>query len=138
MQHGFNDYFVTCWPVVPAVLIVGGITFSPRLRHALESRAMAFLGKISFPLYLFHLSIICSVGCGLYVYLRRLTMSHAQSAVISSVACISFLLLLSWVLYFILELPSLGAARRIGWLIHREGRRQRGRREGGQGAPKEK
>jgi peptidoglycan/LPS O-acetylase OafA/YrhL len=137
-QHGFNDYFVTSWPVIPAALIVGGITFSPRLRHALESRAMAFLGKISFPLYLFHLSIICSVGCGLYVYLRRLTMSHAQSAVLSSVASISFLLLLSWVLYFILELPSIGAARRIGWLIHREGRRQRSRREAGQGAPKEK
>ena len=87
----------------------------------LESRAMAFLGKISFPLYLFHLSIICSAGCGLYVCLRRLTMSHAQSAVISSVACTSFLLLLSWVLYFILELPSIRAARRIGpWLIDRE------------------
>jgi peptidoglycan/LPS O-acetylase OafA/YrhL len=99
---------------------------------------MAFLGKISFPLYLFHLSIICSVGCGLYVWLRRLTMSHGQSAVISSVACVLFLLLLSWVLYFILELPSLGAARRIGWLIHRKGRRQRCRREVGQGAPKEK
>jgi peptidoglycan/LPS O-acetylase OafA/YrhL len=137
-QHGLNDYFVACWPVVPAVLIIGGITFSPRLRHAFESRAMAFLGKISFPLYLFHLSIICSAGCGLYVYLRRLTMSHGQSAVISSVTCVSFLLLLSWVLYFILELPSLGAARRIGWLIHREGRRQRCRREVGQGAPKEK
>jgi peptidoglycan/LPS O-acetylase OafA/YrhL len=123
-QHGLNDDFVACWPIVPAVLIIGGITFSPRLRHALESRAMAFLGKISFPLYLFHLSIICSVGCGSYVWLRRLTMSHGQSAVISSVACVSFLLLLSWVLYFILELPSLGAARRIGSLIHRKGRRR--------------
>jgi peptidoglycan/LPS O-acetylase OafA/YrhL len=137
-QHGLNEYFVAWWPVVPAVLVIGGITFSPRLRHALESNAMAFLGKISFPLYLFHLSIICSAGCGLYVYLRRLTMSHVQSAVISSVACVSFLLLLSWVLYFTLELPSLGAARRIGWLIHREGRRQRCRREVGQGRPQRK
>jgi peptidoglycan/LPS O-acetylase OafA/YrhL len=120
-QKGFNGYFVNCWPAVPAVLIIGGITFSPWLRRGLEGRAMAFLGKISFPLYLFHLSIICSAGCGLYVCLRHMALSHGLSAIISTVVCISFLLLLSWLLYFILELPSLRVARRIGrWVIHRE------------------
>jgi peptidoglycan/LPS O-acetylase OafA/YrhL len=82
---------------------------------------MAFLGKISFPLYLFHLSVICSVGCGLYVWLRRSAMSHTVSALISSAVCLSILLLLVWCLYFVLELPSLRFARRMGqWFMRGE------------------
>src|SRR5206468_11241386 len=66
-QKGFIGYLVTfCWPALPAVLIIGGITFSPLLRRGLEGRAMAFLGTISFPLFLFYVSILCYAGCGLY------------------------------------------------------------------------
>jgi peptidoglycan/LPS O-acetylase OafA/YrhL len=120
-NHGFSSYFILCWPTVPAVLIIGGVTFSSKLQRALEGRAMAFLGKISFPLYLFHLSIICSVGCGLYVWLRHSAMSHALSALISSAVCISILLLLAWILYFVLELPTLRFVRRIGqWFMRGE------------------
>jgi peptidoglycan/LPS O-acetylase OafA/YrhL len=120
-HHGFSSYFISCWPTVPAVLIIGGVIFSSKVQCALEGRTMAFLGKISFPLYLFHLSVICSVGCGLYVWLRRSAMSHAVSAFISSAACISILLLLVWSLYFVLELPSLRFARRMGqWLMRGE------------------
>jgi hypothetical protein len=57
----------------------------------------------------------CMSVCGIWLCLT------VQSAIISTVVCISFLLLLSWLLYFILELPSLRVARRIGrWVIHRE------------------
>jgi len=120
-NQGFSSYFISCWPTVPAVLIIGGVTFSRKLQRALEGRVMSFLGKISFPLYLFHLSIICSAGCGLYVWLRHSAMSHVFSALISSALCISILLVLAWGLYFVLELPSLRFARRIGqWLMRGE------------------
>jgi len=120
-DHGFSSYFISCWPTVPAVLIIGGVTFSSKVQYALEGRTMAFLGKISFPLYLFHLSLICSVGCGLYVWLRRSAMSHAVSALISSGVCISILVLLVWSLYFVLELPTLRFARRMGqWFMRGE------------------
>jgi len=109
------------WPVLPAILIVGGVAFSSKLHHALESRAMAFLGKISFPLYLFRMFVICSLGCGLYVCLRRAAMSHASNVLISAVVCVAISVLLAWALYFILELPSLRFARRVGqWFMHSE------------------
>ena len=113
-----HEYFAPYWPTVPAVLIIGGIAFSSTLQRALEGRIMSFLGTISFPLYLFHLSIICSVTSGLYIYLRGAAVSHIGSALISSAVTVLFLLLLSRALYFILELPSLFLARRIGqWFM---------------------
>lgn len=116
---GFSYYFVSCWSVLPAILIVGGVAFSSKLHHTLESRAMAFLGKISFPLYLFHLFVIFSLGCWLYVCLRGWAMSHPSSALISAVVCIAISVLLAWALYFILELPTLRFARRVGqWFMH--------------------
>jgi peptidoglycan/LPS O-acetylase OafA/YrhL len=116
---GLSEYFVSCWPVVPAILIVGGVAFSSQLHHTLESRAMAFLGEISFPLYLFHMFVIFSLGCWLYVCLRRAAMSHPSSALISAVVCVAISVLLAWALYFILELPTLRVARRVGqWFMH--------------------
>src|SRR5947199_9858864 len=88
-------------------------------RNRQVSRAMAFLGKISFPLYLFHLFVILSLGCWLYVCLRRAAMSHVSSALISAVVCVAISVLLAWALYFILELPSLRFARRVSqWFMH--------------------
>jgi peptidoglycan/LPS O-acetylase OafA/YrhL len=118
---GLNEYFVSCWPVIPAILIVGGVAFSSQLHHTLESRAMAFLGEISFPLYLFHLFVIFSLGCRLYICLRRAAISHTGSVLISAVVSVGISVLLAWALYFVLELPSLSLARRVGqWFMRSE------------------
>lgn len=42
-----------------ACLIVGGVLFSPMLQRALTAKASAWLGRVSFPLYLTHLIVIC-------------------------------------------------------------------------------
>ena len=54
------------WHAWGAVLLLAAIDGSPRLRQIFSARYFKFLGQISFPLYLIHVPILLSVGCGLY------------------------------------------------------------------------
>jgi peptidoglycan/LPS O-acetylase OafA/YrhL len=57
------------WPTFAALCFIVAALFSPKLRRWLEARPIAWLGKISFSLYLFHLPIICSLGAWLLIQL---------------------------------------------------------------------
>jgi peptidoglycan/LPS O-acetylase OafA/YrhL len=63
--------------LVSAALGAGGI------RRAMELRPVAWLGTVSFPLYLIHIPMICSVGCGTFVLLRGYSGIEAASLVAS-------------------------------------------------------
>jgi hypothetical protein len=53
--------------------------------------------------------------------LRRAAISHAGSVLISAFVSVGISVLLAWALYFILELPSLSLARRVGqWFMRSE------------------
>lgn len=49
------------WPTIGAQILTLAIVLSPHLRHALSHRWLLWLGKISFPLYLLHGSLMRSV-----------------------------------------------------------------------------
>jgi peptidoglycan/LPS O-acetylase OafA/YrhL len=51
--------------VISASLLVLAVCASPVVQRALETRAVLYLGKISFAMYLLHTTIIFSVGCAI-------------------------------------------------------------------------
>jgi peptidoglycan/LPS O-acetylase OafA/YrhL len=52
------------------VLIILGLVGSNRLGGSLDSPPFRLLGRLSFPVYLFHFPLLCSVACGLFIPLR--------------------------------------------------------------------
>lgn len=52
------------------LLIILGLLGSNRLGASLASPPFRLLGRLSFPVYLFHFPLLCSVACGLFIVLR--------------------------------------------------------------------
>ena len=52
------------------MLIILGLVANDRLGQSLASAPFRLLGRLSFPVYLFHFPLLCSLACGLFVALR--------------------------------------------------------------------
>jgi peptidoglycan/LPS O-acetylase OafA/YrhL len=111
----FSEY----WPTAAALMIVGGVLLSPFLQRALERNVFAFLGRISFPLYLIHSPVICFVGCLTYVHLRARLQSHAATAWAASLLCVAVSIFGAWVLYYAADLPAIRFGRIVEQKIFR-------------------
>jgi peptidoglycan/LPS O-acetylase OafA/YrhL len=48
---------------VGAVLLVAAVLMSPLTQRLLSAKPLLLLGRISFPLYLLHMPILCTAGC---------------------------------------------------------------------------
>ena len=48
-----------------AVMIISAADGTAVLKRLLQSRPSRFLGRISFPLYLIHIPVLCSAGCSM-------------------------------------------------------------------------
>ena len=55
---------------VSGVLIIIGLIGNDRLGRSLAAAPFRLLGRLSFPVYLFHFPLLCSIGCMLFVTLR--------------------------------------------------------------------
>ncbi|MDB5478073.1 MAG: acyltransferase [Alphaproteobacteria bacterium] len=66
--------------ILIAVLIVAAATFSGPLKAIFSSRLSQFLGRMSFPLYLVHLLIICSWSCYWFLALPEMGFSSFAAA----------------------------------------------------------
>ena len=60
------------WHAAGAVLLLVAIDGNPHLRRIFSGSVFQFLGRISFPLYLVHVPVLLSFGCGFYLLLLRL------------------------------------------------------------------
>jgi peptidoglycan/LPS O-acetylase OafA/YrhL len=67
------------------VAIVLGLTGNHRLGRSLAAPPFRLLGRLSFPVYLFHFPLLCSMACGLFVMLRP-AMSHQQTLLLVAAA----------------------------------------------------
>jgi peptidoglycan/LPS O-acetylase OafA/YrhL len=114
--------FVMPWKYLAAVLVVGATAAAPRVQQLLSGPCLAFLGRVSFGLYLVHMPIFCSLGCGLYVYLcQGLGWSHAAGSVVGAVASLLGSLLTAWVFYLGVDRPTIALTRRLdAWLFRPE------------------
>jgi peptidoglycan/LPS O-acetylase OafA/YrhL len=52
------------------VMIIMGLLGNDRLGQSLASPPFRLLGRLSFPVYLFHFPLLCSLACALFVLLR--------------------------------------------------------------------
>lgn len=67
------------------ILIIIGLIGNRSLGRSLTTPLFRQLGRLSFPVYLFHFPLLCSLGCGLFVLLRPL-MSLQDTMLLVAVA----------------------------------------------------
>jgi len=115
--------FVVPWKYLAAVLVVGATAAAPRVQQLLSGRCLAFLGRVSFSLYLVHMPVFCSLGCGVYVYLcRDWGWQHAAGSMTAAVASLLGSLLVAWVFYLGVDRQTIALTRRIdSWLFRPRG-----------------
>jgi peptidoglycan/LPS O-acetylase OafA/YrhL len=58
------------------VLIIIGLLGNDRIGRSLSSSPFRLLGRLSFPVYLFHFPLLCSLASGLFVLLRPAVSLH--------------------------------------------------------------
>lgn len=82
-----------------ATLLVVSVSFSGLLKSFFSNKVSRFLGRISFPLYLIHLPLICSFSAYLFLILPAHGFSHQATSNIIIVTTIPLGILLAWVIY---------------------------------------
>jgi peptidoglycan/LPS O-acetylase OafA/YrhL len=101
---------------VGAILVIGTALFCPFWRRQLESGWLVWLGRLSFSLYLLHLSIICSLGCRTFL---ALYVDHGWpyhwAAVASSAVAVPTSLAAAWVMTRLVDQRAIA----LGWVVYR-------------------
>jgi peptidoglycan/LPS O-acetylase OafA/YrhL len=108
-----GDDRVTC---LIATSLVTSASFSSRLRAIFSSKLSTFLGRISFPLYLIQIPVICSWSSYLLIKLPLLGVSSRVATGTNLLTTVLVCLVLS-VLFLPIEKFSIYASRRIGRLL---------------------
>jgi peptidoglycan/LPS O-acetylase OafA/YrhL len=116
--------FLVPWKPGVAVVLIGTTALSPRVQELLRARWLAFLGRASFGLYLVHMPITCSLGCGLYLLLcRDLGWSHTAASLTGAAASLTASLTASWLFYHAVDRPTIALTRWLdAWLFRAEER----------------
>jgi peptidoglycan/LPS O-acetylase OafA/YrhL len=78
-----------------AVLIIGIVLSTPSFRRMLGGRLGSWLGRMSFPVYLTHLVVICSFGSHLFLWLS-LRLPHAAAVLLTMGGSIAVTLAVSY------------------------------------------
>lgn len=63
--------------VAASVLLIVGVERNTPVHRILSTRAGAFLGRLSFPIYLVHFLVMCSLGCYTWLTLQHTYGRHA-------------------------------------------------------------
>lgn len=95
-----------------ATLLVITVSFSKPLKHFFSNKVSRFLGKISFPLYLIHLPLVCSFSSYLFLTLPAHGYSQQATSNIIIATTLPLGILLAWLIYPI-ETFSVRAAKNI-------------------------
>jgi peptidoglycan/LPS O-acetylase OafA/YrhL len=74
------------------LLIILGLVSNERIGRAFTARPLLLMGRLSFPVYVFHFPLLCSLGCGLFVMFRQ-SMSYEGSIVLVAAIYASAVLL---------------------------------------------
>ena len=99
-----------------AALVVAGVLLSPALQHFLGNATSAFLGRVSFGLYLLHAPLIWSIG-GLAYFPLAALLDHWPAAVLASLAVILLSLVLAALFHRWIEQPSMRVSARAAALL---------------------
>ena len=82
---------------ISGMLVILGLIGNDYIGQPLATVPLRLLGRLSFPLYLFHFPLLCSLGCALFVFLRpvfsyQATLIMVAAAYLPPVIVISYLL----------------------------------------------
>ncbi len=102
-----------------AVIVVGATAASPRLQQLLGAPWLAFLGRLSFGVYLVHMMILCSLGCGTYNLLcGHLGWHHLTGSLTAALATLLGTILAGWAFYHLVDRPTIALTHRLdSWLF---------------------
>ncbi len=102
------------WHAVGAMLTLIAADNWPALRSLLCRRIPQFLGRISFPLYLLHVPILLSVGCGLFLLLIGYGLAPAPAWTLAAAGFIAVACFLSWAATPLVEVPAIRWSAQAG------------------------
>lgn len=106
------------WDVKTAYNTLGAVCLCAAVlsglgRGLLEHRAVQFLGRVSFSLYLLHFIVLCSLSAAIYLHFPRQPLYLAAGFVLYLAACLgSAALFERWV-----DRPAIALSRRFGILM---------------------
>lgn len=117
----------TFWHAVGAFLILIAADNWPFLRRQLDRWIPQFFGRVSFPLYLIHVPILLSVGCGMFLALLHLDIGPGLAWTVAMIAFVLSACLLSWAATPVIEEPAVRWSADMARVIDRmlEGLRSR-------------
>jgi peptidoglycan/LPS O-acetylase OafA/YrhL len=95
-----------------ATAMVLAVSFSGVLKRFFSNKLSRFLGRISFPLYLIHLPLICSYSSYLFIALPNYGWSHQAASNLIIASTVPLGIFLAWVIYPI-ETFSVKASKAI-------------------------
>ena len=106
------------WDSAGAVLLISACLFAPRALRALQTPIFTRLGALSFPLYLCHFPLLCSLGLQTFLLAgTEFSLGHHASAGIASVVTLAASLACSWVLHHVADRPSIELGRRLSTAV---------------------
>ena len=94
------------WHAVGALMTLIATDNWRLLRSLLDRRVPQFLGRISFPLYLVHVPVLLSLGCGTFLGLLRMGVAPVPAWGLAMTLAITAACLLAWAATPLIEEPS--------------------------------
>lgn len=114
-QFSINDYMQIqklCCATSAAIIMIIILT-TPSAQWILSKKPLQFLGKISFSLYLVHLSFLLFVGCNLYLFLLSLGLSPLVSWALIHPVWLSLSILVAMLMTRYVDQPALRLGRML-------------------------
>lgn len=102
---------------IAAVMLVLAVACSPWLRERLSGQGMRYLGRISFPLYLVHIPVLMSVGCGTLLAAHSAGLAYGAAVAIAVAAYAAVALGLAALAARVVEGPAIRLAGQGGRLV---------------------
>ena len=103
--------------VIGATMVILAPLLSANVRRPLDAWPLAFLGRISFGLYLVHVPVICSLGCWTFLRLVDAGWGPSTAVAAASVASLIVSSLLGWAMFHVADRPSIWIGKRVSNLF---------------------
>jgi len=101
---------------VGAFFLVSAVLGNPLIKSMFETKVLVLFGKLSFVIYVLHLPVLMSVGCGVFVLFGSgLDLKLAASLSLFSTFTVTFVL--SFLAYKLVDLPAQILANRFSDLF---------------------
>jgi peptidoglycan/LPS O-acetylase OafA/YrhL len=102
--------FGILYTTLGAAMILFALVNSTHMQRFFSNRVMDFLGKLSFSLYLLHLSIIFTFSCFMFGYLER-SLTYNSSVLLTFPPTLALVVASSWVMYRYVDIGSVWAGK---------------------------